>query len=124
MSEKGSAVEGYEDMFERLYRDHGAETPVSELADGRLRTYFADFKSYRVVGEKAARKAKAEGKDVRRVEITRCGRRLLVVLLHRHATWRHAVRHTERRSHRIVRAGPQAVSAPARIWTGPRGPQR
>jgi hypothetical protein len=28
-------------------------------------------KSYRVLGEKAARKAKAEGKDVRRVEITR-----------------------------------------------------
>jgi hypothetical protein len=33
-SEKGlkrSTVEGYEDMFERLYRDHGAETPVSAL---------------------------------------------------------------------------------------------
>lgn len=74
MSEKGlkrSTVEGYEDMFERLYRDHGAETPVSDLADGRLRDYFADFQSYRVLGEKAARKAKAEGKDVRRVEINR-----------------------------------------------------
>ncbi len=74
MSEKGlkrSTVAGYEDMFERLYRDLGAETPVSELADGRLRDYFADFQCYRVLGEKAARKAKAEGKDVRRVEITR-----------------------------------------------------
>jgi integrase len=74
MSEKGlkrSTVAGYEDMFERLYRDLGAETPVSELADGRLRDYFADFQSYRVLGEKAARNAKAEGKDVRRVEITR-----------------------------------------------------
>jgi len=74
MSEKGlkrSTVAGYEDMFERLYRDLGAETPVSEFADGRLRDYFADFKCYRVLGEKAARKAKAEGKDVRRVEITR-----------------------------------------------------
>jgi integrase len=74
MSEKGlkrSTVAGYEDMFERLYRDLGAETPVSELADGRLRDYFADFQSYRVLGEKAARKAKAEGKDVCRVEITR-----------------------------------------------------
>jgi integrase len=33
--------------------------------------HFADFQSYRVLGEKAARKAKAEGKHVRRVEITR-----------------------------------------------------
>jgi integrase len=74
MSEKGlkrSTVAGYEDMFERLYRDLGAETPVSELADGRLRDYFADFQSYRVLGEKTARKAKAEDMDVRRVEITR-----------------------------------------------------
>jgi hypothetical protein len=42
-SEKGlkrSAVAGYEDMFERLYRDHGADTPVSDFADGRLRAYF------------------------------------------------------------------------------------
>jgi integrase len=73
-SEKGlkrSTVAGYEDMFERLYRDHGADTPVSDFADGRLRAYFADFKSYRVLGEKSARKAKAEGKDVRRVQITR-----------------------------------------------------
>lgn len=58
-------------MFERLYRDLGAETPVSDFPDGRLCDYFTDFKSYRVLGEKAARKAKAEGKDVRRVEITR-----------------------------------------------------
>lgn len=73
-SEKGlkrSTVAGYEDMFERLYRDHGADTPVSDFADGRLRAYFTDFKCLRVLGEKAARTAKAEGKDVRRVEITR-----------------------------------------------------
>jgi integrase len=68
---KRSTVAGYEDIFERLYRDHGAETPVSDFADGRLSAYFKDFKSYRVLGEKTARKAKAEGKDVRRVEITR-----------------------------------------------------
>jgi integrase len=73
-SEKGlkrSTVAGYEDMFERLYRDHGADTPVSDFADGRLRDYFAGFESNRVLGEKTARKAKAEGKNVRRVEITR-----------------------------------------------------
>jgi integrase len=74
MSEKGlkrSTVAGYEDIFERLYRDLGADTPVSEFVDGRLRRYFADFRSYRVLGEKAARKAQAEGKEVRRVEIAR-----------------------------------------------------
>jgi len=74
MGEKGlkrSTVAGYEDMFERLYRDLGSETPVSDFTDGRLRSYFADFQSYRVLGEKAARRTKAEGKDVRRVEITR-----------------------------------------------------
>ncbi len=68
---KHSTVEGYEDMFERLYRDHGPDIDVRDFADGRLRAYFADLKSYRVLGEKAARRAKAEGKDVRRVEITR-----------------------------------------------------
>jgi len=74
MSERGlkrSTVAGYEDMFERLYRDLGADTPVSELLDGRLRGYFADFRSCRVVGKDAARKAKQEGKEVRQVEITR-----------------------------------------------------
>src|ERR1700677_42736 len=74
MEEKGlkrSTIAGYEDMFERLYRDHGAETPVSDFADGRLRAYFADFRAYKVVGEKKAREAKAEGKEVRRVEVTR-----------------------------------------------------
>ena len=73
-SEKGlkrSTVAGYEDMFERLYRDHGADTPVRDFADGRLRDYFTDFQCYRVLGEEAARKAKDEGKDVRRVDITR-----------------------------------------------------
>lgn len=74
ISEKGlkrSTVAGYEDMFERLYRDLGAETLVSELVDGRLRGYFADFKAYRVLGEQAARRAKEQGKEVRRVEIVR-----------------------------------------------------
>lgn len=74
IAEKGlkrSTVESYEDMFGRLYRELGADTPVSDFADGRLRDYFADFKAYRVLGEKAAKKAKAEGKSVRRVEISR-----------------------------------------------------
>ena len=73
-SEKGlkrSTTAGYDDMFARLYRDLGADTPVREFADGRLRAYFADFKSYKVLGEKAARTALAEGKDVREVPVER-----------------------------------------------------
>jgi site-specific recombinase XerD len=58
-------------MFERLYRDLGADTPVRDFADGRLRAYFADFKSFRVLGEQAAREARGEGKEVRRVRIER-----------------------------------------------------
>ncbi len=68
---KRSTVAGYEDMFERIYRELGEDTPVRELADGRLRAYFADFQSFRVLGEKAARKALAEGKDVREVQVER-----------------------------------------------------
>jgi integrase len=73
-SEKGlkrSTLAGYADMFERLYRDLGGETPVRALADGRLRGYFADFKSLRVLGEEAAAKARAERRDVRKVQVER-----------------------------------------------------
>ena len=68
---KRSTLASYDDMFERLYRDLGAETPVRDFADGRLRAYFDNFKSYRVLGEKSAKKTRAEGKDVRQVEIER-----------------------------------------------------
>jgi integrase len=68
---KRSTIAGYEDLFERLYRDLGEDTPVRELADGRLGAYFADFKSFRVVGESAAQEALAEGKDVREVHVRR-----------------------------------------------------
>jgi hypothetical protein len=51
---KRSTIAGYEDMFERLFRDLGAETPLRSLADGRLRGYFADFKAYRVLSETKA----------------------------------------------------------------------
>jgi integrase len=68
---KRSTLAGYEDMFERLYRDLGAEAPVTDFLDGRLRGYFAVFNSYRVLGKQAAITAKAEGKDVRQVTIER-----------------------------------------------------
>jgi integrase len=68
---KRSTVEDYEEMFERLHRDLGAETPVDELTDERLESYFADFKAERVLPRVAAQKALAEGLDVREVKIQR-----------------------------------------------------
>ncbi len=58
-------------MFERLYRGLGEDTPVSDFADGRLRAYFSDFQSYKVLGEKAAKKAKAEGARIEQITIER-----------------------------------------------------
>ena len=68
---KRSTIAGYEDMFERLYRDLGADTPVRALADGRLRAYFVEFKAYRVLSEKKAREALSEGKNVQQITIER-----------------------------------------------------
>ena len=68
---KRTTLAGYETMFERLYRDHGADTPVRDFSDGRLRDYFTDFKSNRIVGEKTAMKARAEGKDVQLIDVER-----------------------------------------------------
>jgi hypothetical protein len=68
---KRSTIAGYEDMFERLFRDLGADTPLRSLADGRLRGYFADFKAYRVMSETTARHVLAEGKNVQQLTIER-----------------------------------------------------
>jgi hypothetical protein len=58
-------------MFERMFRDLGAETPVRSLADERLRAYFADFRSYRVLSEAKAREALANGRSVQQLTIER-----------------------------------------------------
>ncbi len=68
---KRSTIAGYEDMFERMYRDLGADTPITDFADGRLRDYFSDFKSYKVLSEKLAKKAITEGKDARQITVER-----------------------------------------------------
>jgi integrase len=68
---KRTTLAGYEILFERLYRDLGADTPVRDFADGRLRGYFEDFKSYKVVSEETALRARAEGKDVQQLEVER-----------------------------------------------------
>jgi hypothetical protein len=68
---KRSTIADYEDMFERLYRDLGAETLVHEFGDGRLGPYFMNFKAERPLGEQRARQAIAEGLDVVEVQVER-----------------------------------------------------
>jgi integrase len=68
---KRATLTGYEVMFERLYRDLGAQTPLQDFLDGRLRGYFDDFPSYKVISEKTATRARADGKNVELVEVER-----------------------------------------------------
>ena len=68
---KRATLTGYEVMFERLYRDLGAQTPLQDFLDGRLRGYFDDFPSYKVISEKTATQARAEGKNVEQIEVER-----------------------------------------------------
>jgi integrase/recombinase XerC len=58
-------------MFERLYRDLGAETPLRDFADGRLRDYFADLKVYRLIGAERAKREQEQGNEVCRVDVAR-----------------------------------------------------
>ena len=59
---KRTTLAGYEILFERLYRDLGADTPVRDFADedAFAAAYFEDFKSYKVVSEETALRARAE----------------------------------------------------------------
>lgn len=68
---KRTTLAGYEILFERLYRDLGADTPVRDFADGRLREYFDDFKSYKVVNNQTALRARKEGKTVKYLVVER-----------------------------------------------------
>ena len=120
---KRSTVADYEDMSERLYRDLGAETPLHELADGRLSPYFAGFMAERPLGESRAKEALAQGADVAEVEVVRwtaqspgsqayevSTRREAVVLARKiDGTWKHR----RRGCYRVVAAGsgrPKRVS--------------
>jgi integrase len=68
---KRSTTMDYEDLFERLYRDLGADTPVDEFAQEQLEDYFATFEAQRVLGSARAERAKAAGDVVREVTIER-----------------------------------------------------
>ena len=60
---KRTTLTGYEVMFERLYRDLGAQTPLQDFMDGRLRGYFDDFPSYKVISEKTATRARSRRQE-------------------------------------------------------------
>jgi integrase len=68
---KRSTIADYEDLFERIYRDLGADTPVAELTDRRLASYFASFESQRVIGSEQAKLAMERGQTVREVVVER-----------------------------------------------------
>ena len=68
---KRSTTMDYEDMFERLYRDLGAETPLADLEAGQLRRYFTTFQAQRIVGPDRAEQAREVGETVREITIER-----------------------------------------------------
>ena len=68
---KRSTTMDYEDLFERLYRDLGADTLVSELERGKLERYFATFEAQRVIGPNRAARAREAGEKVREVVVDR-----------------------------------------------------
>jgi integrase len=68
---KRSTLQSYDDMFTRLYRDLGAETELSVFEDGRLKSYFDDFKAHRVLGKEAASRAREAGETVELITIER-----------------------------------------------------
>jgi len=68
---KRSTSQDYDDLFERLYRDLGADTPVVDLKPRALVAYFAAFEAQRVVGEAKARQLRKAGETVREVTVER-----------------------------------------------------
>jgi integrase len=68
---KRSTTMDYADLFERLYRDLGANTLVSELEQGTLQRYFATFEAQRVIGPARAACARESGEIVREVVVER-----------------------------------------------------
>jgi integrase len=68
---KRSTRQDYEDLFERLYRDLGADTEVGALDPRALSAYFAAFEAQRVVGAAKAEELRAAGETVRVVMVER-----------------------------------------------------
>jgi integrase len=66
-----STVGGYEDIFERLYRDLGGDKPVADFDTRELESYFKSFTALRAIGPKRVESEKAQGADVERILVLR-----------------------------------------------------
>ena len=69
---KRGTIIGYEDVYERLYRDFGEDRPLEEINDPEfLRTYFANFRAQTAIGRKRAHELRAAGIVVDEVTVVR-----------------------------------------------------
>ncbi len=68
---KRSTSQDYGDLFERVYRDLGEDTPMVDLLDFDFAAYFEELKAQRVVGKVRASELRQAGADVRSVTVSR-----------------------------------------------------
>ncbi|HEV7774969.1 MAG TPA: tyrosine-type recombinase/integrase [Conexibacter sp.] len=69
---KRGTIIGYEDVYERLYRDFGEDRELEEVNDRELlRDYFASFKAQTAIGRKRARELRDAGVAVEEVTVVR-----------------------------------------------------
>jgi integrase len=66
-----STVAGYEDIFERLYRDLDGEKQVSDFGGQELANYFKAFTALRAIGPKRIDSETARGAEVERIVVLR-----------------------------------------------------
>ena len=122
---KRSTVSDYDCMAERVFRELGAESPVSDIAAATVIELFDDLRAERVIGAARAEHAQAAGKDIRQISTTALhawlpGTRLVEV-----ATKQEAIRIAEERGwtwkHRrrgVYRVTPVGAQRPRRIRRG------
>jgi integrase len=67
---KRSTVSDYDCMAERVFRELGAESPVSAIAAATVLELFDDLRAERVIGATRAEHARAAGKDIREISTT------------------------------------------------------
>ena len=69
---KRGTIIGYEDVYERLYRDFGEDRSLQEINDAEfLRAYFAGFRAQTAIGRKRAQELRAAGITVEEVTVVR-----------------------------------------------------
>lgn len=68
---KRSTTDDYGDLWERVFRDIGEDTPMADLIGFDWTAYFEDFQAQRIVGRAKATELGKAGADVREVTISR-----------------------------------------------------